>query len=111
VRHGAGSGTKRYRGGLESLVAIFVSIPNANIIWSVAGLAIFGGYTVLDFNRLSCRANGSFSFPQTFPPPRELALRLALRGEGEGLETVMGHFGPSRVRIPPPPLAEPKPRD
>ena len=34
------------------LVAIFVSIPNENIIWSVAGLVIFGGYTVLDFNRL-----------------------------------------------------------
>jgi modulator of FtsH protease len=34
------------------LVAVFVSIPNENIIWSVAGLVIFGGYTVLDFNRL-----------------------------------------------------------
>jgi FtsH-binding integral membrane protein len=34
------------------LVAVFVSIPNENIIWSVAGLVIFGGYTILDFNRL-----------------------------------------------------------
>ena len=34
----------------------------------------------------SCRANGSFSFPLTFPRPPALALRLALRGEGEGLE-------------------------
>jgi FtsH-binding integral membrane protein len=34
------------------LVAIFVAIPGANIIWSVAGLVIFGGYTILDFNRL-----------------------------------------------------------
>jgi modulator of FtsH protease len=34
------------------VVAIFVSIPNENIIWAVAGLVIFGGYTVLDFNRL-----------------------------------------------------------
>jgi FtsH-binding integral membrane protein len=34
------------------IVAIFVSIPNANVIWSVAGLVIFGGYTILDFNRL-----------------------------------------------------------
>ena len=34
------------------LAAIFVSIPNENVIWSVAGLAIFGGYTLLDFNRL-----------------------------------------------------------
>ena len=34
------------------LVGIFVSIPSGNIIWSVAGLVIFGGYTILDFNRL-----------------------------------------------------------
>ena len=37
---------------LFGLVALFVSIPNENLIWSVAGLVIFGGYTVLDFNRL-----------------------------------------------------------
>jgi modulator of FtsH protease len=37
---------------LFGLIAIFVSIPNENIIWSVAGLLIFGGYTILDFNRL-----------------------------------------------------------
>ena len=41
------------------VVAIFVSIPGANVIWSVAGLAIFGAYTVFDFNRL--RAAGSES--------------------------------------------------
>ncbi|MGZ4200897.1 MAG: Bax inhibitor-1/YccA family protein [Thermoleophilaceae bacterium] len=41
------------------LVAIFVSIPKENIIWSVAGLVIFGGYTILDFNRL--RRSGSDS--------------------------------------------------
>jgi FtsH-binding integral membrane protein len=34
------------------LVALFVSIPNENIIWPAAGLVIFGGYTVVDFNRL-----------------------------------------------------------
>jgi FtsH-binding integral membrane protein len=34
------------------LVAIFVAIPGANIIWSVAGLVIFGGFTIFDFNRL-----------------------------------------------------------
>ena len=34
------------------LVAIFVSIPHANLIWAIAGLVIFGGYTILDFNRL-----------------------------------------------------------
>jgi modulator of FtsH protease len=34
------------------LVAIFVAIPGANIIYTVAGIGIFGGYTILDFNRL-----------------------------------------------------------
>jgi modulator of FtsH protease len=34
------------------IVAIFVSIPDANIVYAVAGLVIFGGYTILDFNRL-----------------------------------------------------------
>lgn len=33
------------------IVGIFVSIPHGNLIWSVAGLVIFGGYTILDFNR------------------------------------------------------------
>jgi uncharacterized protein len=37
---------------LFGIVAIVVSIPNANLIWSMAGLVIFGGYTILDFNRL-----------------------------------------------------------
>jgi FtsH-binding integral membrane protein len=39
------------------IVAIFVSIPHANVIYAVAGLAIFGGYTIFDFNRL--RRTGS----------------------------------------------------
>src|ERR671912_791045 len=34
------------------IVAIFVSIPNSNIIYSVAGLVIFGAFTIFDFNRL-----------------------------------------------------------
>ena len=34
------------------IVAIFVSIPNENIIYAVAGLAIFGAFTIFDFNRL-----------------------------------------------------------
>jgi len=32
------------------LVAIFASIPHADIIYAVLGLGVFGGYTVLDFN-------------------------------------------------------------
>jgi FtsH-binding integral membrane protein len=34
------------------LVATFVSIPHADVIYAVAGLVIFGGYTIFDFNRL-----------------------------------------------------------
>jgi FtsH-binding integral membrane protein len=34
------------------IVAIFVSIPQANVIYAVAGLGIFGAYTIFDFNRL-----------------------------------------------------------
>ena len=34
------------------LVGVFVSIPSANIIYAVAGLGIFGAYTIFDFNRL-----------------------------------------------------------
>jgi FtsH-binding integral membrane protein len=44
------------------LVAIFVSIPGENVIWSVAGLVIFGGYTILDFNRLR-RAGADSAVP------------------------------------------------
>jgi FtsH-binding integral membrane protein len=34
------------------IVAIFVSIPHGNVIYAVAGLGIFGGFTIFDFNRL-----------------------------------------------------------
>jgi FtsH-binding integral membrane protein len=34
------------------LVALFVAIPNENIIYAVAGLGIFGAFTIFDFNRL-----------------------------------------------------------
>jgi FtsH-binding integral membrane protein len=34
------------------LVSLFVSMPAGNVIYAVLGLAIFGGYTLLDFNRL-----------------------------------------------------------
>ena len=34
------------------IVLIFVSIPDANVIYAVAGLVIFGGFTVIDFNRI-----------------------------------------------------------
>lgn len=41
------------------IVAIFASIPHANLIWAVAGLVIFGGYTIFDFNRLRRAASQS----------------------------------------------------
>src|SRR3954467_4471588 len=34
------------------IVAIFVSIPNGNLIYAIAGLGIFGAFTIFDFNRL-----------------------------------------------------------
>jgi uncharacterized protein len=44
------------------LVAIFVSIPGANLIYSILGLAVFGGFTIFDFNRLR-RANMDAAVP------------------------------------------------
>ena len=44
------------------VVAIFVSIPHANVIYCVLGLVIFGGFTIFDFNRLR-RANMASSVP------------------------------------------------
>jgi FtsH-binding integral membrane protein len=44
------------------IVSIFISIPHANIIYCVLGLAIFGGYTIFDFNRLR-RANMASAVP------------------------------------------------
>jgi modulator of FtsH protease len=34
------------------IVLLFVSIPHGHIVYSVAGLAIFGAFTIFDFNRL-----------------------------------------------------------
>ena len=34
------------------LVAIFVAIPNGDIVYAVAGIGIFGAFTIFDFNRL-----------------------------------------------------------
>jgi modulator of FtsH protease len=34
------------------IVAIFVAIPGGHIIYAVVGLLIFGGFTIVDFNRL-----------------------------------------------------------
>ncbi len=34
------------------LVTVFVSIPGDNVIYALLGLGVFGGYTVLDFNRM-----------------------------------------------------------
>jgi len=37
---------------LAGIVLIFVRIPAAYTIYSIIGLVIFGGYTIVDFNRL-----------------------------------------------------------
>lgn len=44
------------------VIAWFVAIPGAHLIYSIAGLVVFGGFTVLDFNRLK-RADMSSSVP------------------------------------------------
>ena len=42
------------------LITLLVAIPGANLIWSIAGLVIFGGFTIIDFNRLrSAQMTGS----------------------------------------------------
>jgi FtsH-binding integral membrane protein len=37
---------------LFGIVSMFVSIPHGNLIYCVLGLVIFGGFTIVDFNRL-----------------------------------------------------------
>jgi uncharacterized protein len=44
------------------LIAIFVSIPGSHVIYAVAGLGIFGAFTIVDFNRLR-RAGGDSAVP------------------------------------------------
>jgi FtsH-binding integral membrane protein len=44
------------------LVGIFVAIPGGNVIYAVAGLVIFGAFTIFDFNRLR-RSNASGAVP------------------------------------------------
>jgi FtsH-binding integral membrane protein len=44
------------------IVLIFVSIPQAHIVYAVAGLAIFGAFTIFDFNRLR-RSNPTGAVP------------------------------------------------
>src|SRR4051812_3962296 len=41
------------------IVALFVSIPNSHAIYAVAGLGIFGAFTIFDFNRLRRADAGS----------------------------------------------------
>jgi modulator of FtsH protease len=45
------------------IVGLFVAIPNGNIIYCVAGLAIFGAFTTFDFNRLRRAKNMSSAVP------------------------------------------------
>lgn len=40
------------------LVAIFVNIPGADLIWCIGGLVVFAGLTVFDFWRLRRAGNG-----------------------------------------------------
>jgi len=40
------------------LITLFVSMPGGNVIYALLGLGIFGGYTLLDFNRLRAAGTG-----------------------------------------------------
>jgi modulator of FtsH protease len=40
------------------IVAIFVTIPNEQLIWCIGGLVVFAGLTVFDFWRLRRAGNG-----------------------------------------------------
>ena len=48
---------------LFGLIALFVAIPGANIIYCVAMLVIFGGFTVFDFQRLAMNPRYSSAVP------------------------------------------------
>jgi FtsH-binding integral membrane protein len=37
---------------LFGFVSLFISMPQGNVIYSLLGLGVFGGYTLLDFNRM-----------------------------------------------------------
>jgi FtsH-binding integral membrane protein len=45
------------------VITLFVTIPNGNIIYAVLGLVIFGGFTIVDFNRLRRTKNMQASVP------------------------------------------------
>lgn len=47
---------------LFGIVLIFVNLPGGTTIYALLGLAIFGGYVVVDFNRLR-RAGGEEAIP------------------------------------------------
>jgi FtsH-binding integral membrane protein len=44
------------------VIGLFIAIPGGNIIYCIAGLAIFGAFTIFDFNRLR-RANMASAVP------------------------------------------------
>lgn len=37
---------------IAGIALIFINMPGAYLVWSILGLVLFGGYTVVDFNRL-----------------------------------------------------------
>ena len=47
---------------LFGIIGLFVAIPHGNIIYCIAGLGIFGAFTIFDFNRLR-RANMASAVP------------------------------------------------
>jgi FtsH-binding integral membrane protein len=62
------------------IVALFVAIPNAHVIWAVAGLGIFGAFTIFDFNRLRRSGIQSAAGQCDKPEPGRIAAGRAPAG-------------------------------
>jgi hypothetical protein len=75
------------------LVSIFISIPNSNMIYAVAGLVIFGGFTIVDFKppapepRRSRRPDRGIDLPRHLHrvPARRGAVQRPARIDGNAM--------------------------
>mgnify|MGYP000386128044 CR=1 FL=1 len=75
---------------LFGLVAIFVSIPNENLIWAVGGLVVFAGLTVFDFWRLRRAGNGDVGGSQA-PDVGRVVGGLVAEDVERGRQAFVGH--------------------
>jgi Inhibitor of apoptosis-promoting Bax1 len=86
------------------VVLIFINIPHANIIYGVLGIVIFGGYTIVDFNRPAARKHVELGPYCREHLPRHLQhlpiLPAAVRGRARlGTSRTLWNPGTRRVRV------------